>query len=109
MRRVVKVSIPIVALALFAVISPGSASVDKTRPSLRVLDDSPLRIAGRGFQARERVTLRASTGGRTATKIVFATTLGRFTVQLAVNANCSPLRLIAEGRAGSRATFRRIA
>ena len=86
----------------------GMASAHKNRTSLHLLDDRPLLVTGRGFEVRERVRLRTSIAGERISKVVVASRLGRFTVQLAAHAECRPFVVYAEGRAGSRATLRRI-
>ena len=99
-------SVPLLAAALLAL--PAGAAGTKT--SLAVVDESPVTVLGRGFVARERVTLRTSIAGRLHRKVVTANRLGRFTAQFdGVDVQCSPYVVSAVGARGSRATTRKIA
>ena len=50
-------------LAALALIVGGSAPARAATPKLRLLDASPVRLAGSGFSPRERVRVRVRTGG----------------------------------------------
>jgi hypothetical protein len=108
MTRAVKFSISLGLLLLLAT-TLSSAGSAKAKPTIALVDASPVVVAGRGFARAERVTLRASVNGRRITKVVTANQIGRFTVRLAVtNAECNPFTVSAVGREGSRAMLRRI-
>ncbi len=69
-----------------------------------VAETSPVVVEGRGFVAKERVTLRASIAGQVFKQKVKADADGRFTAQLTeMNAECQPFRVSAAGHRGSRA------
>jgi hypothetical protein len=81
----------------------------KGRAKLVLVDASPVVVAGRGFAPAERVTLRTTLEGRRIAKRVTANRTGRFIVRFAAtSAECDPFTVSAVGRAGSRATLRRI-
>jgi hypothetical protein len=108
MSRAVKfpISLGLLLLLATALSSAGSA---KAKPTIVLVDASPVVVAGRGFVRAERVTLRAAVNGRHITRRVVANRVGRFTVSLAAtNAACNPFTISAVGRAGSRAMLRRI-
>jgi hypothetical protein len=97
----------LLAVSAAAVATP--ASETKRRPVLSLLDDGPVSVAGRGFARGERVTVRTAVSGRTFAQTVRATRAGRFTATFTeADAACQPFTVTAVGRAGSRATFRRI-
>jgi hypothetical protein len=76
------------------------------RAALRVTDERPVTVAGTGFAKRERVTVRfAPKGAAAVTKVVRASTLGRFTVVFSGTAvaDCSGYVVSAAGGAGTRA------
>jgi hypothetical protein len=75
--------------------STGRASIMFT--SLR-----PLTIAGRGFKAEERVSVRVSGEG---SKRVVASRRGAFVVRFPYQGNCPSLSVIAVGSKGSRASL----
>jgi len=95
-------------VALLA-LAPG-AQAEPLRASLQLLDTTPVVVRGAGFGAAERVTVRASVGGRVATKQVVARTAGRFTVRfpgLSVGDRCTDaVFLSAVGNRGSRAAYK---
>jgi hypothetical protein len=81
----------------------------KRRPTLAVVAESPLTVAGRGFRSFERVTVRTSVRGTAYTRRVRAGRTGGFTARFAsVNAECHPFAVTAVGGRGSRAAARRI-
>lgn len=100
-------------LLLVATVLSSAGSSAKTKPTIALVDSSPVVVAGRGFVRAERVTLRAAVNGRQITKRVMANRNGRFTVRLVEDAiaECNPftVSVSAVGRAGSRAMLRRIA
>ena len=67
-------------LAALALIVGGSAPARAATPKLRMLDASPVRLAGSGFSPRERVRVRVRTGGAKRTRRVRANSHGRFRV-----------------------------
>ena len=105
-KLLISLSVPLLAAALLVL--PADAA--RPKASLAVVDDSPVTVSGRGFLARERVTLRTSVAGRLHVEVVTANRLGRFTAQFdGVDAQCSPYAVSAVGARGSRATTRKIA
>ncbi len=96
----------LVALALLV----GGSAQGAAAPRLRVVDASPVRLAGSGFAPGERVRVRARAGLTRRTRHVRAGSNGRFRVRFAHLAQdpCSEsLRATATGSDGHRATVRR--
>lgn len=94
--------------ALAASVATLAAAQATTRPTLRLLDASPVAFRGSGFKAHERVRVSAYAGAR-ATKRVTAGARGRFVVRfptLDPNA-CAGFFASAVGNEGSRASFKR--
>ena len=79
------------ALALFALAAllTAVAAGAATRPSLRLLDDSPVVVRGTGFAPGERVAVTASTRARSVTRRAAATRLGVFTVRFDLSLPCT--------------------
>jgi hypothetical protein len=105
-RRVVAVTV----LALLAGAGPVAHVSARTRPALRLVAVSPVRVHGSGFHARERVRVRLEAGGaRTVTRRVRATRRGGFTAGFAriLIDRCSAFSITAVGRSGLVATLRR--
>jgi hypothetical protein len=78
------------------------------RPTLRLMDTSPIAFRGAGFKAHERVRVSVYAGER-ATKRLTAGARGRFVVRfsgLDPNA-CVGFSAVAVGNEGSRASFKR--
>jgi CelD/BcsL family acetyltransferase involved in cellulose biosynthesis len=104
MRRI---SLAAVAVAVLA-ISP-TVSAEQTRPTLRILDFTPLTLAGRGFKPRETVKLVASQAELMRVRKARATAAGRFRTAF-TGFNISRCRgtlvLRALGARGSRVTVR---
>lgn len=97
----------LVAVAVLAVATLASARA-ATRPTLRLMDASPVAFRGIGFKPHERVRVSVYAGGRVA-KRVTAGVRGGFVVRfssLDPNA-CSGFWASAVGDKGSRASFKR--
>lgn len=74
-----------------------------TRPTVRVVDRTPLVVRGSGFVAEERVTVVVAAGSRW-TRRVAATARGTFVARFAVSlGRCARYSVQAFGSAGSRA------
>ena len=84
-----------------AVENPAAPAAQSARPKLTIASMNPLRVAGSGFKARERVVL--SVGRRR--KAVTADARGRFTAGFG-RAMCSGGTILAVGSRGSRAAVR---
>jgi hypothetical protein len=94
--------------ALAASVVTLAAARGTTRPTLRLMDASPVAFRGFGFKAHERVRVSVYAGAR-ATKRVTAGARGRFVVRfptLDPNA-CVGFSASAIGNEGSRASFKR--
>jgi hypothetical protein len=95
-----------VTLVLFAGLALASASVSgaaATRPTLRVVDRTPVVIRGAGFEPGERVTVVLAAQSRWS-KRVTATSSGTFVVRFkVVLGRCSRYSIQAFGSTGSRA------
>jgi multidrug efflux pump subunit AcrA (membrane-fusion protein) len=106
------------AIALAAVVAAGLAFVlsgvgagasSSQRPSLRLAQMVPLRIAGSHFRAHERVRVTATVSAMSRTRRVRASGKGSFVVVFAIGAGrCSEVRVIAVGGGGIRATLKRL-
>jgi hypothetical protein len=77
------------------------------RATLRLVDRAPLKLLGKGFQARERVRVTVSVRRRTAKRVI-ASPAGTFVVAFAdVSVDrCSGLTAVAVGARGSRASLK---
>jgi hypothetical protein len=95
-------------LAMAAALSSATASGQTPRPSLRLVDDSPVTFRGAGFHAREHVRL-VVVGGERAVKSFDAGVGGGFVVRVrGVDANaCTGFSATAIGDHGSRASYKR--
>jgi hypothetical protein len=105
-KHVLAVGAIVVSASLLA--STGLAA--KRHPSVAIVDQSPIVVVGRGFAARERVTVRASHGGQQLTRTLRATRTGAFRTELGEldQSSCAPvLSVTVVGGAGSRATAAR--
>jgi hypothetical protein len=88
-------------------VPPTSAPLPKGAPStgrasIMFTSLRPLTIAGRGFKAEERVSVRVSGEG---SKRVVASRRGAFVVRFPYQGNCPSLSVIAVGSKGSRASL----
>ena len=88
----------------------GATGTTPRRAAIAVVDPDPLAIAGRGFFARERVTLRVTREGAVFRKVVTANRLGRLSAEWATLElpECTPYTVTATGARGSTASVRRI-
>jgi hypothetical protein len=105
--RLIFTGLVLAALVLLA----GSAAQGAGAAKLRVLDPSPVRLAGSGFSPGERVRVRARIGLAKRSQRVRADADGRFRVRFAHLAQdpCSQsLRATAKGSDGHRATLKRV-
>jgi hypothetical protein len=94
-----------------AAIAATPASADR-RPDVRLLDRSPVKIVGRAFAVRERVTVRVIVAGGPRFSTVARTgAAGRFTAAFPERTipECAGFGITAVGTKGSRATLRRVA
>jgi hypothetical protein len=73
-------------------------------PQLKPVSQSPLRVAGSGFQPGEKVHL-ALNGPETHVKDTRADSSGNFTVSLSKPSSCGSLTVTASGSKGSHAGF----
>jgi hypothetical protein len=104
--KLARLLVTVAALAASAVtLAAAQATI---RPTLRLMDASPVAFRGSGFKAHERVRVSVYAGAR-ATKRVTAGARGRFVVRfpsLDPNA-CVGFFASAVGSEGSRASFKR--
>ena len=92
-----------IALLLLVVAGDASAATRPAKPSLRIVNLTPVTAAGRSFKPNEKVRLLA-TSGSVAVKVVRADSAGRFAVKLDLRAVlCRGLVIQAFGARGSRA------
>ncbi len=108
MRRA---GIPFVLLALAGalLVGPGTAASPPSA-TLQLLTVRPLTVVGRGFHARERVIVTATSADRLQGARITAGPTGAFRVTLARLAfsRCDLIRVIAIGRNGRSVTLKRL-
>jgi hypothetical protein len=122
-ERVTHVTIRLVALRtarrsavlVIAVLAGGgllaNARSGERRPVVRLLDRSPVKVAGRAFAVRERVSVRVTVVGLSRfSKRVRSGAAGAFTAVFPQRTipECAGFVVTAVGARGSRATLRRI-
>jgi hypothetical protein len=96
-----------VLVAVFAVAAPALAT--PRVPRIWLASKSPAAVAGRGFQAQERVKVVVAESGTRWAKVVDATEAGTFTARfrISVSVRCGSLVAVtATGSKGSRATWK---
>jgi hypothetical protein len=99
----------LVLLATWPAAASGVGTGVTGKPSVSLVDEAPLVVAGRGFKAKERVRIVASTARGQYRKTVSVSRLGRFSVRFAsVDASCGPLFVSAVGTRGTSASWRRV-
>jgi hypothetical protein len=106
---VISTTLPTILLAGAIAISPAAAA--SKHPAVRVVDGSPVRVAGTGFGGGERVTVKLSVSGSgVVSKVVRATMAGRFSAVFAQRtlSDCVTYSVVATGWRGSRASVKRI-
>lgn len=101
--------LPVLAtIAIWTAAASGFGTEGAGRPSVSLVDEAPLVVAGRGFKAGERVKVVVSVARGEYRKMVSASSRGRFTVRFAsADASCGPVYVAAVGKEGSRASLRR--
>jgi hypothetical protein len=100
----------VLAAAVAAAVVIALPSTASSQASLRVADRSPLKLAGRGFQAGESVRLRVQIAGERKTRRVQASQAGRFRAAFSglQLEPCTAMTATATGRSGSRAKVTRV-
>jgi hypothetical protein len=87
-----------------AVLTPTAFAAGAT-PAVRITSMRPVTVAGRGFVAAERVRVVLYLR-RARVENVVANRRGRFVAHYPVAVgNCTPLRVVAKGNRGSRASY----
>ena len=97
----------LLALLVIAAPAPGASPA----PSLRMAGTSPVRLAGAGFSAGERVRVRAWAGGERRSRRVRANSRGRFRVSfagMALDPCAEVLSATATGSRGHHATLKEL-
>jgi hypothetical protein len=112
-RLDVKLRVGLAAFAGLALVGSAAfastlrSSESASKPVLSVTSGSPLEVAGRGFEAGERVTVVASVSQGQFRKTLSANRRGRFTARFSAPfTGCRPAYVVAVGREGSRASLR---
>jgi hypothetical protein len=102
----VKLALLTVAAVLIGAAGAG-AGTERAKPTLRLLDRSPVKVSGRGFVPRERIRLTVI-ADTTRTRRVTAGPSGTFTATVLQTAlpRCEGLRVVAIGGEGSRAVLK---
>ena len=83
-----------------------SAAAGTTRETLKLLQRSPVKVAGHGFRARRLVTVTLTANGR-QTRTVRANRYGNFTVTFATNIPACTWWSVSAGQAHTQATVLR--
>jgi len=98
----------VAVVALAATVATLASARATTRPTLRLVDASPVAFRGTGFKAHERVRVSVY-AGTPATRRTSAGLRGRSTVRFAgLDRNaCAGFSAVADGNEGSRASFKR--
>jgi hypothetical protein len=98
------------ALAIVAAVAAGESTAIANRPTLRLVDASPLRVRGDHFRPREVVRVTAATGWAKHSQQVRSGRTGSFVATFRAHARtgaCSPgLTVHAVGNRGTRAMLR---
>lgn len=91
------------ALALGASWAAGTGT-----PVLRLVDRSPLTVAGTSFEPREQVQLTVFVDDETTSRSVRAGSRGGFSVRFSALSvgRCDELRIVARGATGNRAVLK---
>jgi hypothetical protein len=110
MRRIAIAAAAVAAAGLalsLAALSAGSSS--SQHPALRLVETSPLHLAGVHFRSHERVRVTVTVSRARNARILHASGDGSFLARLAFRAGrCSAMRAVAVGSAGSRAMLKRV-
>ncbi len=95
-----------ITAAVLAVASPALATGS---PKLHLVRAQPVIVRGTGFRAAERIAVRLAVEGAVHTRLVHASTSGRFTVSFprVSLSHCIAYLVVARGSLGSHATLRR--
>jgi hypothetical protein len=95
-----------VAVAVAATVLVLSGAERDRPPRLRVADDAPLTVDGRGFVGHETVSVVVTNHGRSYRREVRAGDHGTFRVTLVEVrlGRCGEVRVVATGERGSRAS-----
>jgi hypothetical protein len=97
----------VAGLCAFGVVGVASAAAQLPAPkpaSLQLMDTTPVVVRGRGFEARERVSIVVHVGGDVESKVRMTTGAGGFRVSFGESlGSCERLSVRAWGSRGSRA------
>jgi hypothetical protein len=106
MARVARPLAACIAVAAVAVVLPAAAASNE---SLRLVDRASLELAGRGFEAGERVRVRVDIAGERTVRRVRASRAGLFRAAFpGLNFDpCIGMTAVATGSQGSRASLKR--
>jgi hypothetical protein len=100
---------PVLVAAAFLASSAVTAVAAQQVAQIRLTGSSPIQVAGSGFAASDRVTVRVSQpGGAMFSKAVLATAGGRFVARFPNRRldTCQGYTITATGTSGRRATRR---
>lgn len=102
--------IAVIALVVAGSIGAAGAAGTSQRATLRLIDRDPLTLAGRGFEARERVRVTLSAPA-SARRVKLANANGSFQVVfLSVSTDrCDQVRALATGDEGNRVILKILA
>ena len=95
-------------ICVAGVVASAASPAPVARGSLRLVDENPMTIAGKGFKARERVTVTAVTPGAAPKKVVYASRGGTLSARFPTLQGRDVCVLIvrAAGASGTRAVLR---
>ena len=107
MRRRLTALFALLVIVALAAGATSSSQAGAPQPKLRVFADTPIRVTGVGFHARERLKLTFTADG-VWRKALRATRAGKFTAifPAATLDRCVGYSVIARGATGARATLK---
>jgi hypothetical protein len=101
---------PLLAAIAAALAVAPAVGATAARPTLRLLDRTPVTVSGRGFDAQETVRVRLAAQGQLWTRRAKTSPGGSFRITFTVALGpCASLSLQAFGSAGNRARLFRTA
>ena len=98
-----RITLGLVLVASLVLAVAAASATSATRPTVRLVDRTPIVVRGSGFEAHERVTVVVAAGTRWTRRVTATaggTLVARFTVSIG---RCARYSIQAFGSAGSRA------
>jgi hypothetical protein len=100
-----------ILLMLAAMLVAAAPSASAVRARVWLVQSSPVRVAGSGFAAGDRVTVTVTAGKAKLRKAVSATVGGRFAARWngSIAGGCHSTLIVARGSSGRTALWREVA